>query len=1085
MSKVIVKSVKVEKAPGFKSLEGPELKNFENGLNIIYGTNGSGKTTLSKALQASLWENKEIENFQVETEASFDNEDWKIIRKGSNLEQTNLQTNQVEKLFNRKDEYAVNYNFSIIDLLESNANLLKEKINKELNFGVDFDNLRKNLDLSRKERLGVVVSKNYYQMKIDLEKAEAEIKEAETLQQDREEIKEKIRQLGTKIKEYEDIETKIDIKAKMLEKKKLEEELANYPPFMNELSKGNLKVFEEKEESLSKNKTKLKTKEDLISTCVKELENTHFLESKVEEDGYDFFLSSKINKLEILKNAYNECKKEQELKEKELNRWLDNNKFFVETLPLKDGTQASIALLTTLEKDYERRANLKEASKQLVEAYKNKEEGDEEEIEKTFSSIKGKVTSKNKPLVYTLYLLILGFGLLATSLSPWFCFGLVACLIALFIINQKKVDFLSLKEEIIKLTDLKLSKEKNELLEKASEAYEKNTQALEEWLKEWEKTCGELGLNTMKSTFSSSKFYDYGIVLKQGIALKEDYEKSKDAFNLSQENFKTFKTEIGQKLEINCLDYDFLTLEEKLNKEKESFKKYLELKKGKENLENDIINLNEEIKEDSKIVDEFWKELNLMPSQRYKIEEYRGKYDDFINEKVRYELLSKELEKKESFVNELEEIEIETLKNKKIERDAFHTRKEELNKLEGIKKEKYERAIENEKYKNTLKNLEEEKDKLKDLRKKELEMIFCRQICEEVENSNVENNQPVIIKKANEWLAKITKQTFKLFYNKGFYVRDVNKKDNFKFEELSSGTRVQVLLSLRLGALEVLEEEGASYPLFFDETLANSDDERSLAISQALHELSKQRQVFYFTAQSEEVEKLKQQYKENVEKVGYYNLDVEKKEQKQSLKPFKFYKEKNKIPLPSNFDECPKFLKLSNPDLFEKITNLSIFYVFNDVKTLSFYYNLDFEKIGQLKETAKPEIQEIIKALEKSQEFAQKGRCRVLHKEDLENAQIEGINTGANYWADILEQVSLSNSGKDLVTQMENGSIKRLGDDKIENIKNYLINQEFYTAEKPLDKAEILLLTLKSIESKEQSQIKQIIDRYLGMVLNV
>ncbi|MFA7109217.1 MAG: hypothetical protein WC162_08750, partial [Sphaerochaetaceae bacterium] len=103
----------------------------------------------------------------------------------------------------------------------------------------------------------------------------------------------------------------------------------------------------------------------------------------------------------------------------------------------------------------------------------------------------------------------------------------------------------------------------------------------------------------------------------------------------------------------------------------------------------------------------------------------------------------------------------------------------------------------------------------------------------------------------------------------------------------------------------------------------------------------------------------------------------------------------------------------------------------------------------------------------------------------LENTQIEGINTSANYWADILEQVSLSNSGKDLVTQMENGSIKRLGDDKIENIKNYLINQEFYTAEKPLDKAEILLLTLKSIESKEQSQIKQIIDRYLGMVLNV
>lgn len=75
-------------------------------------------------------------------------------------------------------------------------------------------------------------------------------------------------------------------------------------------------------------------------------------------------------------------------------------------------------------------------------------------------------------------------------------------------------------------------------------------------------------------------------------------------------------------------------------------------------------------------------------------------------------------------------------------------------------------------------------------------------------------------------------------------------------EELSSGTRVQLLLAARLGFLSA--QEGGVYnrpPFLLDEALAVSDYERSAAIMDAVYELiAEGRQVFYFTAQPEEVD---------------------------------------------------------------------------------------------------------------------------------------------------------------------------------------------------------------------------------------
>ena len=76
-------------------------------------------------------------------------------------------------------------------------------------------------------------------------------------------------------------------------------------------------------------------------------------------------------------------------------------------------------------------------------------------------------------------------------------------------------------------------------------------------------------------------------------------------------------------------------------------------------------------------------------------------------------------------------------------------------------------------------------------------------------------------------------------------------------DELSSATRVQLLLAVRLAFVESQEGGGPRLPLLLDETLGTSDDVRAQCIIESVLELAQRtdRQLFYFTAQQDEAAK--------------------------------------------------------------------------------------------------------------------------------------------------------------------------------------------------------------------------------------
>lgn len=78
---------------------------------------------------------------------------------------------------------------------------------------------------------------------------------------------------------------------------------------------------------------------------------------------------------------------------------------------------------------------------------------------------------------------------------------------------------------------------------------------------------------------------------------------------------------------------------------------------------------------------------------------------------------------------------------------------------------------------------------------------------------------------------------------------------NMSLNQLSSGTRAQLLIAARMAYIKSQETE-YTLPIVMDESLANSDDERAEQIIAAMCGIAKEnRQILYFTAQSDEVGK--------------------------------------------------------------------------------------------------------------------------------------------------------------------------------------------------------------------------------------
>lgn len=127
-------------------------------------------------------------------------------------------------------------------------------------------------------------------------------------------------------------------------------------------------------------------------------------------------------------------------------------------------------------------------------------------------------------------------------------------------------------------------------------------------------------------------------------------------------------------------------------------------------------------------------------------------------------------------------------------------------------------------------------------------------LIEDVRQTHQADNEPVALKRAGEWFDRFTRHRYKLqFADDRFMALDLRARRQRALTELSTGTRVQLLLAVRLAWVEHAEHQVEPLPVFMDEVLTTTDPDRYRAVVESVQEIvTAGRQMFYLTAQSDD-----------------------------------------------------------------------------------------------------------------------------------------------------------------------------------------------------------------------------------------
>jgi hypothetical protein len=378
-------------------------------------------------------------------------------------------------------------------------------------------------------------------------------------------------------------------------------------------------------------------------------------------------------------------------------------------------------------------------------------------------------------------------------------------------------------------------------------------------------------------------------------------------------------------------------------------------------------------------------------------------------------------------------------------------------------------------------NLEAQKKvELEEARMIEVENRMVHELCTYLKEESRDRDQPLVLRHANDLLRQFTNNRYNITVDpeNGYLARDMVRSRLLTLQELSSGTKVQLLLSVRLAFIRVTEgEDGIRLPLFLDEVLANSDDERAGSIAKAVAEIAKERQVFYFTAQIDEVHKLINMMGD----VRYQPVNLAKASALFAVtqRPLTNEPVIASPPVPEpipDYVEYGRNCKVPGADIWLNISGHHSWHILDNSSDLHALMLKGLVAIGQLP----IEYKSRIKILDRVQELARQGRGKYLEPFAFENAEINGINKGSTYYLKVCDLIrGAKGDGKNVYDGLE--SIPRLNLTVKEAIQGWLIDERYVSHEPVMDDKSILHTILKeSTDLTTESQFFKIAARWLA-----
>lgn len=263
--------------------------------------------------------------------------------------------------------------------------------------------------------------------------------------------------------------------------------------------------------------------------------------------------------------------------------------------------------------------------------------------------------------------------------------------------------------------------------------------------------------------------------------------------------------------------------------------------------------------------DTIYEELDLEPGDESELRDLCDQVDEYQELRSRLADLESRVDQRETdlenepgYEPEIKEWEVAKLERKKREAKELADQHDEiLTEINEIRKEirdaKSEHNVED-----ALAERDRALDSLHESYTADAAGLVANALFEHVTAETRDASRPEVFDRARDILARITSGRYRLDMQDGddtFRAFDSVKERGFRLDQLSSATKLQVLLAVRIAFVD-LQEDGRKLPLVLDETLANTDESRADAIIDSILEFARAgRQIFYFTAQGTEVAK--------------------------------------------------------------------------------------------------------------------------------------------------------------------------------------------------------------------------------------
>jgi len=356
-----------------------------------------------------------------------------------------------------------------------------------------------------------------------------------------------------------------------------------------------------------------------------------------------------------------------------------------------------------------------------------------------------------------------------------------------------------------------------------------------------------------------------------------------------------------------------------------------------------------------------------------------------------------------------------------------------------------------------------------DRRNTKIDALAGRLVAEYVEAEMGERAMPPIFGMARELFGRFTSHAWELIPPDDtgqFRARNTAAGGTGRpLAELSSGTRVQLLLAVRT-AFVAEQEKGLQLPLLLDETLANSDDQRAQQIIKAIAELARDgRQIFYFTAQPDEVAKWREFFSGHLD-VPHHIADLALAQGQAATADFTRVAAPPIITVPPpgelSYEEYGRIVGVPPFDPRVEIGAVHLWHLCEDTKTLHSLLAMGFERWGQIEAALRHDGEKPICAnsarlcamarlLGELSRCWQHGRSRPLVREALGEAGVTTI------FIDRLWKLSCNfdHNAKDLLTAIEGGKVPHLQKVTIERLRDYCEDNGYVSQESPLGAVEI------------------------------